>query len=156
MRTSAALRSASMRSSTSRWQQEYEEDQRLMAALDARTEIPHLLVELRSLGYIEICGKDMGGIYQRLEDWMGEQWGCEFLSTEVRVVANREDRDNDLGLSGSYSTGMVNRVGPVAEWNRLCDASFDWPPNELVCRCMPMCGKNLSSLQGLPFCSGYL
>ena len=134
------MRSAAMRNSTSRWQPEHEQDRRLLAALDAHTEIPHLLVELRSLGYIEICGKDMGGIYQRLEDWMGKQWGCEFLSTEVRVVA---DRDSDFGLSGPYFTGMVNRVGPMAEWNRLCDASFDWPPNELVCRCMPMCGKNI-------------
>ena len=70
---------------------------------------------------------------------MGKQWGCEFLSTEVRVVA---DRDSDF-LSGPYFTGMVNRVGAMAEWNRLCDASFDWPPNELVCRCMLMCGKNI-------------
>jgi len=50
----------------SQWQQEYEADKKLMVALDARTEIPHLLIELRSLGFIEICGKDMGGIYQRL------------------------------------------------------------------------------------------
>ena len=38
--------------------------------------MPHLLIELRSLGFIEICGKDTGGIYQRLGAWLNKNFGC--------------------------------------------------------------------------------
>ena len=31
--------------------------------------VPHLLIELRSAGYIEVCGKNLGGIYGRLDEF---------------------------------------------------------------------------------------
>merc|ERR550514_355852 len=37
---------------------------------------PHLLVELRDAGYIEVCGEDTDGIYDKLEAWLKKQWGC--------------------------------------------------------------------------------
>lgn len=117
--------------------QEYVRDRELMAALDARTEVPHLLVELRSLGYVEICGKDMGGIYGRLEEWMQQTWGCEFMTTELRKVPDETAFEAE---AVGWEEGFRLRLCPLEDHNRLCDASFHWTPNTPNCRCMPCCG----------------
>jgi len=122
----------------SQWQQEYEADKKLMVALDARTEIPHLLIELRSLGFIEICGKDMGGIYQRLEEWMSQNWGCEYMQVELR---KEPDPSAFQHTEEGWTEGFVVRQYPLKDYNRLCDASFHWLPNQPLCKCMPCCGK---------------
>eukprot|EP00927_Polykrikos_kofoidii_P066406 TRINITY_DN62006_c0_g1_i1.p1 TRINITY_DN62006_c0_g1~~TRINITY_DN62006_c0_g1_i1.p1 ORF type:complete len:1025 (-),score=129.32 TRINITY_DN62006_c0_g1_i1:206-3280(-) len=120
--------------------EDYAEDKKLMAALDARTEIPHLLVELRSLGYIEICGKDMGGIYSRLEIWMAETWGCQYAQTELKTVADKQVfRGDDLSM-GLRHEGFAKSWVVLADHDRLCDASHDWAPNTPECKCMPCCG----------------
>lgn len=56
---------ASLRAVDARRQAQWQADQELFKALDARTKVPHLLIELRSLGFVEVCGKDAGGIYAR-------------------------------------------------------------------------------------------
>eukprot|EP00931_Biecheleriopsis_adriatica_P068054 TRINITY_DN4208_c1_g1_i1.p1 TRINITY_DN4208_c1_g1~~TRINITY_DN4208_c1_g1_i1.p1 ORF type:complete len:1010 (-),score=193.29 TRINITY_DN4208_c1_g1_i1:196-3195(-) len=122
----------------SRYEEDYRADRALMAALDARTEIPHLLVELRSLGYVEICGKNIGGVYDRLEKWFAENWGCEFMTTEFKKVKDPNAYEYDA--IGAIE-GFVIRCVALEDWNRLCDSSFDWQPNELICKCMPFCGK---------------
>ena len=45
----------------------YELDKQAFQDLDQTTRVPHLLIEIRSLGFVEIQGKDTGGIYKRLE-----------------------------------------------------------------------------------------
>eukprot|EP00746_Dinoflagellata_sp_MGD_P167877 gnl/MRDRNA2_/MRDRNA2_98834_c0_seq1.p1 gnl/MRDRNA2_/MRDRNA2_98834_c0~~gnl/MRDRNA2_/MRDRNA2_98834_c0_seq1.p1 ORF type:complete len:913 (+),score=176.33 gnl/MRDRNA2_/MRDRNA2_98834_c0_seq1:114-2852(+) len=37
---------------------------------------PHLLVELRDAGYIEVCGENADNIYSKLKTWLKKQWGC--------------------------------------------------------------------------------
>eukprot|EP00927_Polykrikos_kofoidii_P084907 TRINITY_DN9093_c0_g1_i1.p1 TRINITY_DN9093_c0_g1~~TRINITY_DN9093_c0_g1_i1.p1 ORF type:complete len:896 (+),score=161.62 TRINITY_DN9093_c0_g1_i1:74-2761(+) len=39
-------------------------------------ENPHLLVELRDAGYVEVCGQDYDGIYIKLQEWLGARWRC--------------------------------------------------------------------------------
>jgi len=56
-------------------------EQQLIFRLDNHPlgESPHLLVELREAGFIEINGTDVDGIYGRLEAWFKgtEAWACE-------------------------------------------------------------------------------
>lgn len=40
-------------------------------------EAPHLLVELREAGYIEICGQDVDGIHGKLTKYLKEKWRCK-------------------------------------------------------------------------------
>jgi len=40
-------------------------------------EAPHLMVEMREAGFIEVCGQDVGGIYRELADFLGVEWGCK-------------------------------------------------------------------------------
>jgi len=53
--------------------------QKLME-LDEATKIPFILIELRGLGhqdgYIEVCGKDEYGVYDKIEEWLTNEWGC--------------------------------------------------------------------------------
>jgi hypothetical protein len=42
---------------------------------------PHLLVELRGKGYIEVCGDNVGGVHKQLDTWLKREWRC----TEVSV-----------------------------------------------------------------------
>lgn len=46
---------------------EFELSKQALAELDQTTRVPHLLIEIRSLGFVEVQGKDTGGIYKRLE-----------------------------------------------------------------------------------------
>lgn len=40
-------------------------------------EAPHLMVEMREVGYIEICGRDEDAIYKKLTDWLIKKWYCK-------------------------------------------------------------------------------
>mmetsp|Transcript_10528 Transcript_10528/g.23693 ORF Transcript_10528/g.23693 Transcript_10528/m.23693 type:complete len:894 (+) Transcript_10528:99-2780(+) len=50
---------------------------------DKSTKVPFILVELtgegNGEGEIEICGKDEYGVYEALDEWLENQWGCERL-----------------------------------------------------------------------------
>jgi len=37
---------------------------------------PHLLVELREAGFIEVCGSNIEDIWSRLGDFLEKEWGC--------------------------------------------------------------------------------
>jgi len=39
-------------------------------------EAPHMMVELREAGYIEVCGKDVGGIHGKLTNFLQDDWKC--------------------------------------------------------------------------------
>ena len=49
------------RASEEKKQQEYESLLKSLEAADTGTKVPHLLIELRSLGFVEVQGKDTGG-----------------------------------------------------------------------------------------------
>jgi len=46
-------------------------------------EAPHLMVELREAGYIEVCGQDIDGIYGKLAAFVEEEWKC---SSQMQVM----------------------------------------------------------------------
>ena len=50
--------------------------------------MPHLLVEIRSLGFVEIQGKDTGGIYKRLGEWLVEHWKMEEKREDIVRLCN--------------------------------------------------------------------
>lgn len=59
-------------------------DREMIQSNDQRTSMPHLQIQLRNLGFVEVCGKDVSGIYERLTQWLRENWECEPASTEAR------------------------------------------------------------------------
>eukprot|EP00439_Symbiodinium_sp_Y106_P009533 s962_g1.t1 len=101
------LRSAEA-SERERWLRE----QRLLADLDARTRCPHLLVQIRSLGLVEICGKNHGGIFERLGDWLQRTWGLVVHATDIRP-------DIYVPCNLLQSPKLRLQVRPIDEWGRL-------------------------------------
>lgn len=59
-----------------------------MQELDQTTRVPHLLIEIRSLGFVEVQGKDTGGIYERLGKWLVENWKVEEKTLDIVEVCN--------------------------------------------------------------------
>ena len=49
----------------------------------------HKLVT-RSLGFVEIQGKDTGGIYHKLEEWLIKNWGAKKKDRDLMEVVNPE------------------------------------------------------------------
>eukprot|EP00929_Paragymnodinium_shiwhaense_P037866 TRINITY_DN2008_c0_g3_i1.p1 TRINITY_DN2008_c0_g3~~TRINITY_DN2008_c0_g3_i1.p1 ORF type:complete len:931 (+),score=212.22 TRINITY_DN2008_c0_g3_i1:78-2870(+) len=45
---------------------------------------PHVIVELRDAGYVEVCGQDTDDIHKRLQQWLEEKWGC------VQIIKDEE------------------------------------------------------------------
>mmetsp|Transcript_108922 Transcript_108922/g.232746 ORF Transcript_108922/g.232746 Transcript_108922/m.232746 type:complete len:889 (-) Transcript_108922:69-2735(-) len=50
---------------------------------------PHLLVELRGTGYVEVNGEDDNGIYEIFENWLTSSWRCS-RSTASDEFSNRK------------------------------------------------------------------
>ena len=42
----------------------------------------------RSLGFVEIQGKDTGGIYHKLEEWLIKNWGARKKDRDITEVFN--------------------------------------------------------------------
>jgi len=58
--------------------------------LDQITRVPHLLIEIRSLGFVEIQGKDTGGVYGKLDHWFKEHWHLEDKTVDMMETCNAE------------------------------------------------------------------
>ncbi|CAE7812633.1 Parp14 [Symbiodinium microadriaticum] len=84
---------------------------------------PHLLVQIRSLGLVEICGKNHGGIFERLGDWLQRTWGLVVHSTDIRP-------DIYVPCNPLQSPKLRLQVRPIDEWGRLCDRSFAAGPQQ--------------------------
>jgi hypothetical protein len=71
--------------------QQFDSQMALLAQHDQRTKLPHLLVELRNLGFIEVCGKDTGGIFERLRGFFqSPPWNGQAVSQCLKPVAAME------------------------------------------------------------------
>ena len=57
--------------------------------------MPHLLIEIRSLGFVEIQGKDTGGVYGKLDQWFKEHWHLEDKTVDMMETCN-EGQDCSL------------------------------------------------------------
>ena len=93
-----------------------------MEDLDQNTRVPHLLIEIRSLGFVEIQGKNTGGIYERLDQWLKEHWKVEEKTMEFLEVCKDEA---ECGCCG-YNTAC--KLRPMEEHHHLCDKSYTMGP----------------------------
>ena len=65
-----------------------------MQDLDQITRVPHLLIEIRSLGFVEIQGKDTGGVYGKLDHWFKEHWHLEDKTVDMMETCNEDQECN--------------------------------------------------------------
>ena len=102
--------------------EEFEHTKKAMEDLDQNTRVPHLLIEIRSLGFVEIQGKNTGGIYERLDQWLKEHWKVEEKTIDFLEVCNDEA---ECGCCG-YNTAC--KLRPMEEHHHLCDKSYTMGP----------------------------
>jgi hypothetical protein len=69
-------------------------------------EAPHMLVELREAGYVEINGRNVEGIHEKLEAWLQSTWGCQ------------------------ATKGVTGRHFPFQE--SFCDKKLTWKPKDML------------------------
>lgn len=78
-------------------------------------ENPHLLVELKESGFIQISGQDVDGIYGALETWLKETWTCKSLSKKKGQEALCDRlfswKAGDLLASSAELTGFFHQLG---------------------------------------------
>lgn len=65
---------------------------------------PHLMVEFREAGYIEVCGQDIEGIYGKLAVWLKSTWG-----------------------SDEFKEGSL-----FAQKESFCDKKYVWKPKDMM------------------------
>lgn len=94
----------------------YESQMAIIGQFDQRTKVPHLLIELRNVGYIEICGKDLGGIYQKLDKFFKGQWRASEATHSMQQVAG----EDDCGCGGQVRYAM----GPMEQFDEVCDKRY--------------------------------
>ena len=70
--------------------QEYKRRRDVLQKLDQQTRVPHLLIEIRSLGFVEVQGKDTGGIYERLSDWLVKNWNVTDRPDQGFILAGSD------------------------------------------------------------------
>jgi len=46
---------------------------------------PHMMVELRGAGFIEVNGDDVDDIYTRLSSWLKDKWGCQEVTLPPKI-----------------------------------------------------------------------
>lgn len=95
--------------------QQFEAQREVLKLSDQRTKVPHLLIELRNLGYIEVCGKDIGGIYERLGNWLKQTFRCQPVQLCLRPEAT---------LQCGCCVQDESRMLPIQEWDKVCDMNF--------------------------------
>jgi len=81
-------------------------------------ENPHLLVELRDAGYIEVSGElrggaDHQGIYDKLDEWLATTWGCSRSNDAGRAFCGRKYKwePRDMMTSTGDVVGFFHHLG---------------------------------------------
>merc|ERR1712136_683682 len=75
---------------------------------------PHLMVELREAGYIEICGGDHEGIHSQLSNWLSENWGCkETKSSTQQPFCDKKLtwKYKDMTIASAELTAFFHHIG---------------------------------------------
>eukprot|EP00971_Amphidinium_carterae_P017990 354529-Amphidinium_carterae.1 len=109
---------AKLQAEEDKLKREWESSKLAVATLDSKTRVPHLLIEIRSLGFVEIQGKDTGGIYQKLDEWLARNWRCEKVQTHYSKVA----------VPGCCGATTGYGPAPLEDHQRLCDVSYRLGP----------------------------
>lgn len=94
----------------------YESQMAIIGQFDQRTKVPHLLIELRNVGFVEICGKDLGGIYQKLDTFFRTQWKATEATHSMQSIAG----EDDCGCAAQVRFGM----GPKETFDEVCDQRY--------------------------------
>ena len=84
--------------------------------LDQLTRVPHLLLEIRSLGFVEIQGKDTGGIYKRLGEWLVEHWKMEEKREDIVRVCNDNENCRPLAMITIFMFINIGRRYSRVNW----------------------------------------
>ncbi|CAJ1357770.1 unnamed protein product [Effrenium voratum] len=93
----------------------HEHQMAVLQELDRGTKVPHLLIEFRSPGFFEICGKDLGGIYGKLDAFLKETFGCEECTLAMKSYPS-------CCCFKWYEIGQ--RPLPREPWDDLCDRIY--------------------------------
>jgi len=75
---------------------------------------PHLLVELRDAGYVEVCGEDTDGIHSKLKEWLRKQWGCApkpWMGQEPFANAKYSWNPRDMMVATGEITSFFHSLG---------------------------------------------
>mmetsp|Transcript_56442 Transcript_56442/g.175098 ORF Transcript_56442/g.175098 Transcript_56442/m.175098 type:complete len:880 (-) Transcript_56442:72-2711(-) len=101
---------------------EHQNAVRALQELDAKTKVPHLLIEIRSFGFLELQGKNTGGIYEKLDQWFKRNWRLQDHMHGLRSVAPDHQ---DCGCCG-YTARL--ELLEIQDHHRLCDRSWTFGP----------------------------
>lgn len=73
---------------------------------------PHLIVELREAGFVEICGEDVDGIYRQFGDWLGSTWGCIKTSEDKAYFGAKYSwKSKDIMVNTGECIGFFHKLG---------------------------------------------
>jgi hypothetical protein len=76
---------------------------------------PHVMVELREAGYIEVCGRNIDGIHEKLTKWLKETWGCSpqafALGQEPFCDKKFTWKSKDMMIASSQITEFFHGLG---------------------------------------------
>jgi len=92
-------------------------EQRLVFRYDNHPlrENPHLLLELKEAGSVQICGQDVDGIYGKLETFLTKSWACEGISKKKANEAFCDSmflwKARDMLVSSAELTGFFHELG---------------------------------------------
>jgi len=107
---------------------------RKLQELDQTTKIPFILVELTGegdgKGEIEVCGKNEYGVYEFLDDFLQNQWGCKkldhgslsedtkipFCNAQYEWNGFRVEGDEGLNNMGKSTMSVIDFVSGQHSW----------------------------------------
>jgi hypothetical protein len=76
---------------------------------------PHVMVELREAGYIEVCGQNTDGIHDRLSKWLKDKWNCGNTSSALGQEAFCDKKftwkAKDMMIASSQITEFFHSLG---------------------------------------------
>jgi len=75
----------------------------------------HFMVEMREAGFIELCGQDCNGIYDKLGQFLSKTWGCQESKTKEGNEAYYDKKYNwkpkDMMVASAEMTEFFHHCG---------------------------------------------
>merc|ERR1740117_2628752 len=73
-----------------------------------------MLVELREAGFIEVCGRNVDGVYDKFQQWLMTKWGCKeapAVSGEPFYDKKFTWKPKDFMVASAEVTGFFHHLG---------------------------------------------